>query len=199
MSTDVRKAFDTVDHEAFLASMRAVGFEENVIRLIMNLQSGFECQVNTPLGLTEPFKVEQGCKQGCAVSPLRFIILYDIFLKFLQHSNKGYKWKCMSWEDTLTIPAGAFMDDMILIADNAEDFRYMAEMFDKFLRAVGLSLNAKKCYYTSVNTGDQNPDIWCSDEKGVRQQILRADGSVTMIYLGYALRVDNCQGPRHTN
>ena len=194
LSTDVRKAFDTVDHEAFLASMRAVGFEENVIRLIMNLQSGFECQVNTPLGLTEPFKVEQGCKQGCAVSPLRFIILYDIFLKFLQHSNKGYKWKCMSWEDTLTIPAGAFMDDMILIADNAEDFRYMAEMFDKFLRAVGLSLNAKKCHYTSVNTGDQNPDIWCSDEKGVRQQILRADGSVPMIYLGYALRVDNCQG-----
>eukprot|EP00976_Prorocentrum_cordatum_P005231 103766-Prorocentrum_minimum.AAC.1 len=94
----------------------------------------------------------------------------------------------MSWDDTLTIPAGAFMDDMILIADNAEDFRYMAEMFDKFLRAVGLSLNAKKCHYTSVNTGDQNPDIWCTDEKGARHQILRADGSVPMIYLGYALR-----------
>ena len=39
------------------------------------------------------------------------------------------------------------MDDMILIADDAEDFEFMAGKFDKFLLAVGLSLNAKKCHY----------------------------------------------------
>ena len=84
------------------------------------------------------------------------------------------------------------MDDMILIADDAEDFEFMAGKFDKFLLAVGLSLNAKKCHYTSVNA-DVNPEIWCTDEKGDRHQILRADESVPLLYLGYALRVDDCQ------
>ena len=193
LSTDVRKAFDTVDHEAFLESMRVLGFGENVINLIKNLQSNFRCAVNTPLGLTEEFLVEQGCKQGCAVSPLRFIILYDIFLKFLQHSGKGYKWECFGSDETLTIPAEAFMDDMILLADNEDDFCYMVEKFDDFLKAVGLSLNAKKCHYTSINSYDV-PEIWCTDPNGERIPIIRAHESVPLTYLGYIIKVENLEG-----
>ena len=139
------------------------------------------------------FTVEQGCKQGCAVSPLRFIILYDIFLKFLQHSGKGYKWKCFGSNETLNIPAEAFMDDMILIADNAEEFCFMAEKFDTFLMAVGLSLNAKKCHYTSINA-EFTPEIWCTDPNGERKPILRAHESIPLVYLGYIIRADNMEG-----
>jgi hypothetical protein len=79
VSTDIRKAFDTVSYESFAASLRLVGYDEKVVNLIHNLQANFECVVRTPLGNTSPFKINQGCKQGCALSPLRFILVYGIF------------------------------------------------------------------------------------------------------------------------
>ncbi|KAK3246985.1 hypothetical protein CYMTET_43505 [Cymbomonas tetramitiformis] len=65
LSTDVRKAFDTVNFDAFLNSLSHIGFDEKVRHMIHNLQrSGFNCTVRSPMGYTEFFPVEQGCKQG---------------------------------------------------------------------------------------------------------------------------------------
>ena len=79
MSTDIRKAFDAVSHSSFLQSLEIIGYGENFIDLMSNLHSDVTCSVRTPHGLSEKFDIQQGCKQGCALSTLRFILVYDIF------------------------------------------------------------------------------------------------------------------------
>ena len=102
MSTDVRKAFDTVAFEAFTKSLTVLGFRSNVVNLMESLQSEFKCKVRTPVGISDEFEVTRGCKQGCSLSPLRFIIVYDMFLKYLEHAEVGYQWnlKCERVEST---------------------------------------------------------------------------------------------------
>ena len=43
MSTDIRKAFDTVSFDAFSFSFQALGFDRNVLDLVDNLQQNFKC------------------------------------------------------------------------------------------------------------------------------------------------------------
>ena len=93
ISTDVRKAFDTVAYEAFTKSLTLLGFRPNVVNLFSSLQSQFNCRVRTPAGMSDQFEVGRGCKQGCSLSPLRFILVYDIFLKYLEFKKAGYKWE----------------------------------------------------------------------------------------------------------
>ena len=117
ISTDVRKAFDQVPFEAFTQSLHILGFDDNSISLIDNIQRGFQCYVSTPFGDNNFFDIAQGCKQGCALSPLRFNLVYDIFFKYLLiEQNKGYTWnlKYSPEEDKdFQIPGGAFADDLI--------------------------------------------------------------------------------------
>ena len=93
--------------------------------------------------MTRSFKINQGCKQGCSLSPLRFLLVYDIFLKYIIRKKYGYKWKAYAGiqdaekqylnmqpaphneSDTVVIPGSAFMDDMILGSDDPEEFKDM--------------------------------------------------------------------------
>ncbi|KAK3239059.1 hypothetical protein CYMTET_50988 [Cymbomonas tetramitiformis] len=146
LSTDVRKAFDTVDFGAFVNSLKFMGFDDGVMQFIHNLQSGFQCTVRSPVGNTDFFPIEQGCKQGCALSPLRFNIVYDIFLKFIEHAGMGYKWKMKYMrlpkeaelegkDGCLNIPGCAFADDNLLVSDDPDEFVEMVRLFSTFLRA----------------------------------------------------------------
>ena len=212
LSTDVRKAFDTVDFGAFINSLRYMGFDENVMDLIHNLQTGFECTVRSPVGYTELFPIEQGCKQGCALSPLRFNIVYDIFLKYIEHSGKGYKWE-MNYVriqkaqentsgrgNTLNIPGCAFADDNLIISDNPEEFVDMVNSFSTFLQMVGLHLSPSKCHYTSYLPYEGTPpEVRIRDHTGAVCLVPHRPNSVPLEYLGYLITVgDGDASPAET-
>ena len=203
ISTDIRKAFDTISYDSFLQSLDILGYEDNVINLIDNLQKDFKCVVRTPYGNTDSFHIQQGCKQGCALSPLRFILVYDIFLKYIEAQKYGYKWKAFSTATTeeesklvitdgsIRIPSLAFMDDMILMSSCPFELEQMMKDFDRFLEAVGLSINAGKCHYTAINAVSQPREIRVLDHEGGSCQIPLLNECVPMEYLGYIIRVDN--------
>ena len=193
---DVRKAFDTVDFSAFTHSLKTLGFTDEVIKLISNLQSDFEVSVRTPVGMTGSFTVGRGCKQGCSLSPLRFVlVLYDIFLKYLEQSEKGYKWKLqnhrVNGRDTLCIPGCALADDMLLMSDDPQEFSGMVEDFSEFLTAVGMSLNPTKCHYTTVNV-EHPVRIEIPDHEGWMHEVDHRSNEEPIKYLGYRVLVKDC-------
>ena len=187
VSTDVRKAFDTVSYQAFSASLESMGFSNGLCRLIDSLQNEFTCTVRTPCGMSEKIQVNRGCKQGCSLSPLRFILVYDMFLRYLEHSGKGYKWEIRHEGHPtphVAVPACALADDMIMFSDNAEDFTTITREFDEFLQTVGLSLNSAKCHYTTV--GEENPPhLSFRNEGGTAVQVQHQANTKPMKYLGY--------------
>ena len=195
LSTDVRKAFDTVDYGAFTYSLQNLGFTEEVVTLINELQSGFLCSVRTPAGNTDPFEVQRGCKQGCSLSPLRFIVVYDIFLNYLEETGKGYKWELMSQSveggHTLNIPGCALADDMLLMSDEPTEFCMMVEEFAGFLKAVGLNLNPLKCHYTTSGV-DEPPPVSIPDYMGEMVRVENQSNKTPVKYLGYLLVPGDC-------
>ena len=193
MSTDVRKAFDTVDFSAFTYSLKAVGFSQDVVDLIDNLQGDFICKVRTPAGSTNDFTVGRGCKQGCSLSPLRFVLVYDMFLKYMERkgNRKGYKrelraQRTKEGESTLNIPGCALADDMLVLGGDREEFVETMGAFDRFLRAVGLSINSSKCHYTTVGVEDP-PAIYLTDHVGVRHRVGHKCNLTPVKYLGHLI------------
>ena len=193
MSTDVRKAFDTVSLPAFTHSLQILGFDDGVVKILNNLQSSFRCKVRTPFGMTQDFAVSRGCKQGCSLSPLRFILVYDIFLKYLEYSNIGYKWKLTeeltnSEDNTLNIPGCAIVDDMLIFGSDRDEFVESVTDFDNFLQIVGLSLNPSKCHYTSLNDPDY-PHIQIRDHNRNFTEVPHKHSTKPIKYLGYLISV----------
>ena len=205
MSTDIRKAFDTVSHSSFLQSLEIIGYGQNFIDLMSNLQSDFKCSVRTPHGLSEKFDIQQGCKQGCALSPLRFILVYDIFLKYLEDKRYGYKWNTYTAltpeqktllpnkDGQVIIPGFAFMEDMVTISDTPEEMVEMIGHFDRFLTAVGLSIQATKCHYSAINMSEDSPPmpIQVTNHLGQMIEIPISCPDVPLEYLGYLITLDD--------
>lgn len=197
LSTDVRKAFDTVDFAAFTLTLQNLGYSTEVVDLLNNLQSGFMCSVRSPAGLTDPFEVERGCKQGCPLSPLRFIMVYDIFLRYLEEESKGYKWllktQRVNGKRHMNIPGCALADDMLLMCDSEPQFLEMVKEFSEFLTAVGMSLHPDKCHYTTTGVAEP-PPVRIPDLTGEEKPVRHVSNNVPFKYLGYHIVPGDCQG-----
>jgi hypothetical protein len=214
VSTDIRKAFDTISYEAFNESLRVLGFSDRMLKMIDAVQSEMKCTVRTPWGTTSPFSIHTGCKQGCPFSPLRFNLVMDIFLRHLANKKSGYAWQLdnppleealprhakMRDSDNIIIPGSAFLDDVILFTNTEHEMHEVVNDLERFLHACGASLNLKKCFYTSINTSSPNDFLPSTPRdiisqktqgKGANQKICWQPPSAPIKYLGHYFVTDN--------
>ena len=90
---DLMKAFDMVDHEGFDDTEKVLGLDEHFRRITKALQENFSCRVRRRYGLSREIEIERGIKQGCPASPGKFTLFLEIFLRWLEDSDLGYKMK----------------------------------------------------------------------------------------------------------
>ena len=90
LATDISKAFDSVPYQGFLDAFSALGFDDPSLALLQALQSNFTCVARTFAGQSEAFNVDTGCKQGCGLSPLRFNVFLDMFIRYINSLGLGY-------------------------------------------------------------------------------------------------------------
>ena len=215
--TDIRKAFDTCSHESFIIAMEQAGFNTEVIHLVDALQKGFKCEVRTPVGNTPPVPVNTGTKQGCGLSPLKFILVMEMILKFLVRERIGYRWGlCHSEgtypaareryiireEEALLVTGGAFMDDFCLVEGNPDRAKWGFEAFERFMRACNMFLNPSKCEYRSINevrtidlerwtTTPVRPRLYVTTHQDEVKEIRHRPAHTPFEYLGYWLSVED--------
>lgn len=91
---DYKKAFDTINHEFMMKSLRNQGIEEGYVRIIKEMYKRGKARVITDKR-GECFKVERGIKQGDPLSSLIFIAaLEEIFKKLKwQKKRSECKWQ----------------------------------------------------------------------------------------------------------
>jgi hypothetical protein len=196
-SSDIRKAFDTAHFDAFNAAFTTLGFDESTVELLDNLQRNFMCEVRTPYGHTDAFQVNAGAKQGCPVSPLKFITLFDVFLKYLTTKGYGYKWPSkpyiprtpltMRTEGHITIPGCALADDLIMFSSNRTDFDNMVTALDDFLASAGMAMAPTKCQCISINPSDHDTSdrVTIHDHTGTQLEVPWLPHNLPLKYLGY--------------
>ena len=134
---DVRKAFDSVSHEALKRAFHAVGLPQPLRELIHHMYRGN----STRLGMDPQQRVitlKRGVLQGDPLSPTLFnFVMHEVVDNL--NSNIGAQ-----LGDT-TIPNLMFADDTVLFGETARDLQENLDKFSRAMSLYGLTLNEAKC------------------------------------------------------
>ena len=113
---DIMKAFDSIDHGFLTAVLKKIRMPDWVIKAINALMDDVKVTPVCGKGLGGWIKILRGVKQGCPLSPILFIIVYEVYVCKL--SNR------MSSPDSAT---SAFADDVLLTSHHLKEFRFIHE------------------------------------------------------------------------
>ena len=128
--TDNAKAFDSIHHDFILASLNKQGFPDWFINAVHNLLTAV--RVSPTLAPDFFIGIERGVKQGCPLSPLLFILCYNIL---------NFK---LAPLDNIVVKAAA--DDLAIETNSIRAF----PIIDDFTVASGLGINREKTVILSV-------------------------------------------------
>jgi len=153
---DIAKAFDTVPPESINEALALHGFPPEVIANLEKLDASSTAKARTPFGHSEPVQIQRGCKQGCPLSPLKFCLFMDIFIRWYEHQypQHGYEFELAAEDkrslgtNTRRIRILGYMDDIAFIGTSAAQNSHQVELLSRFLAAHGMRLNPSKCVHT---------------------------------------------------
>ena len=133
---DIKKAFDTIDHDIIIKKLKHAGLGAGTLALIKNyLYNRKQCVLYKGIR-SEVKKLYTGVPQGSTLGPLLFLIYVNDLPKLFEHTN------CMM-----------FADDTVLYqshADSTELYNQVQMSLNKMHKWCmdnQITLNSKKCEY----------------------------------------------------
>ena len=162
---DLKKAFDTVNHDILLAKLELYGIKNTPLMLFKSYLSdrSQKCQVNGELSTLKYLKY--GVPQSSILGPLLFLIYINDLPNCLQHSTAR-----MFADDTnITVSGKSIKEAEVAINADLNNIR-------EWLLSNRLSLNLVKTEYLligsrhNINTLEEQPRVFIGDEpiKGVQ-------------------------------
>ena len=140
--SDFEKAFDSVDHNFLLKSLKHYNFGDSLIRWVNVFYSNIKSSILNNGFMTDFFNIERGVRQGCPLSPYLFITAIEPLSQYIsKHKDiKGIKIENVEVKSTL------FADDATFITDGTKkSFESLIYVLDEFEKISGLKLNNSKC------------------------------------------------------
>ena len=128
---DMRKAFDSVSHAAFLRILRHIGLPDYHVRLAASLWTRVLAipGVANSIFALHSFHIHKGCKQGCPFSPILFVIVLDVLIHLTKVQVKP------------AVRVFAMADDTAFHLHDLSSYVPLTALIDDFGRATGLSVN----------------------------------------------------------
>ena len=93
---DLKKAYDTINHDALFYKLQQKNFSKNLLNLLDNIYSKTECTVKINGALTNFYPCKKGQRQGDPLSPLLFNLFINDVLqskKLAKQTNTICQWK----------------------------------------------------------------------------------------------------------
>lgn len=125
ISLDQEKAFDRVEHLYLWRILERFGLNPGFIAMIKVLYQDIESALKINGGLSTPFKVERGVRQGCSLSGM----LYALSIEPLLH-------RIRSGIDGLILPGfntahilSAYADDVVVLVTKQKDVDVLGNFF----------------------------------------------------------------------
>ena len=139
VSLDFRKAFDTLSRASIISTLKKFNFGPNFIQYVATLLNNTYASVKNGGWLSESFITNRGIRQGCALSPLLFILVAEV-LAIKIRNNKDIENISENFEKNLS-----YADDIELFLKSKKDLSVCLKDVDLFSSFSGLGLNRKKC------------------------------------------------------
>lgn len=151
---DLKKAFDTVNHEVLIRKMEILGISSDALSLLKSYLTGRKqvCQVNG--SLSSESQISCGIPQGSILGPLFFILYINDLPECLQNSSSR-----MFADDTNLTISGVSMEEVESAMNDDLD------RVKSWLKANRLSLNVAKTEFLLIgsnyklNNLDKQPSI----------------------------------------
>jgi exonuclease III len=177
LSYDQSKAYDSVQAFTIRASLERFNFPEIFIKYVLSGLEGATSRVRTKDGLTAPFDLSSGVRQGDPLSPIIYILTQDALHAGLR-DNPLFPSASKEWGYTFSgldpdlgravrTCSSGYADDTAMVATSVESVRQMHAWVREFFGAHRAALNCDKSH------------LLCSD--GAERPVLASVDGLTVI------------------
>ena len=135
---DFSRAFDTIPRDILLQKLLNYNIKGNFFNTIRNIYANDVACVNIENNLTDHFKVNQGVRQGCVLSPT----LFNIYMSDLTNQLNAAQGKLNL--GTNDINCLIWADDIVLLSESEEGLKEMLKIMEKFCNDNKLIINTEK-------------------------------------------------------
>ena len=145
---DFEKAFDSIDRVSLWRILRHYGIPQKLINIIICQYKGSRCRVIHGGGLTDPFDVKTGTRQGCMLSPFLFLLVIDWVTRQSLH---GYR-TGIHWISGKILEDLEYADDLALLSHSVDDMQEKTQCLETAAASVGLRINKDKTKIMKMKT-----------------------------------------------
>lgn len=137
-SLDIKKAFDTVNHEKLFISIAKTGVPQPVIEVLRNWYNKLFVSVRWGSSYSDIFAVLSGTRQGSVISPTLFNMFVNAFITNLRAMSIGCTIK------SVFLGCLLYADDMILLCPSVRGLQTMLDNCNLTASYLELRFNASK-------------------------------------------------------
>ena len=138
---DFQKAFDSLSWNFIIKALKKFNFGENFIKWVNLFLKDSESRVILNGHLSNPFRLQRGCRQGDPISPYLFILCSEFLTLKFKTSNKIEGIKVLNKEHRLN----QYADDTSLFLKAYEkNLKNSLDILSWFHRISGLKINIQK-------------------------------------------------------
>lgn len=145
---DLRKAFDTVPHEALLLKMKLHGIEGSCLAFFRQLYMTSRIRVRLPCGLSPEVQLLRGVRQGCPASPT----LFNLFINDCLEGMEGVEVPGVPGQ---RCPGLMFADDLVLLAESPEALQVALDKLTVWVDRWEMLAAQSKCGVMCLGTESQ--------------------------------------------
>ncbi|KAI4880461.1 hypothetical protein NFI96_009804 [Prochilodus magdalenae] len=140
ISLDQEKAFDRVEHQYLWNTLEAFGFSPSFSAMVKVLYRDVESVLKINGGLSAPFKVERGIRQGCAMSGMLYCFAIEPLLNKLRSKIEGFVLPQYGVQHRLS----AYADDVMIMVNGQLDVDNLVAAIRDFGKISSAKVNWQK-------------------------------------------------------